>query len=180
MDGLKINLIPGEEKAGFEVILLSKKVKSLATLLIILFILTLGFTALLFIRLNSSINNLSLKITNTENKIKSFQAKEEYLVILKNRLNLVDQIIKRRTGINEILATLDKIAPSQVTFELIDSGAKGGLRVSASSSDLKSLNELYKNISQPDFTENLKSLTISSITKSKENTYNFFIEIVKN
>lgn len=179
MVSLKINLIPGEERAVFEALSIQKKFKILATIFLVSFIFLLASLFLFSLRLNNQLKDIIFKTSQTENKIKSFQKREEYLVILKNRSGLVSKIVKERTGINEVLTEIEKIVPEGISFEIVESGGKGGMKITANSSTLQSLNKFVEKISSSDFTKKFSLLELSSITRGSDGTFNFIIELGK-
>lgn len=171
-----INLIPGEERASFEVIDFSRRIKFLATLLVIVFLLVLLACFGVFFKLNSWQNNLLGKISLNEKKIKSYLERESDLVILKDRLALADKIFKKQPEKMEILFKLRGLVPEGVVFESIESGEKGGLMIGISSSDLLALNRFVKAISDPEFVKNFSFAEASSISRSEKGTYSFIFK----
>ncbi len=176
MAGKGINLIPGEERASFEVIEILKKTKFFATIFVSGFVVVLLTFLLVVFRLSSQIKTVSQKIKETEQKINSFKKRETDLVILKDRLGLIKKVIDDRSGSNEILSSFLKLAPEGVEFRVVDSSKKGGLLMTVNSSNLIALNDFLTEISKPEATSKLKMMEISGISRSQLGSYNLIIE----
>lgn len=171
-----INLIPGEERASFEVIEILKKTKFFATLFVAGFIVVLLIFLLVVFRLSSQVKSVSQKIKETEQKINSLKKRETDLVVLKDRLDLIKKIVDERSGSNEILTDFRKLAPEGIDFRVIDSSKKGGLLMTVNSSNLIALNDFLTEISKPEMTSKLKMMEISGISRSQMGSYNLIID----
>jgi hypothetical protein len=176
MAKIGINLIPGEEKASFEVIELARKVKFYASILVITFLVTLFACFVVFFRVNSHLNNLLQKISLTEAKIKSYQSPETDLVIIKDRLTQAGKILKKQERKIEVLNKIKAVTPPEVIFETIESGEKGGLLITVSSSNLLALHQFIKDISNPEFAKDFRFAEISSVSRSEKGIYSFIFE----
>lgn len=179
MNKLQINLIPGEERASFEIGGLIKKLKFSAIFLLSLFIIASGITFLFFFRLSNQNKEILNKISQTEKKIDSFQSREANLLVLKDRLSLARKIIESREGNINIITNLNQISSAAISFDLIESQGRGVLKANVSSPDLLAMNRFVTVISGPDFTKDFSSLEISSISRSEEGYYTFVLEAIK-
>lgn len=171
-----INLIPGEEKASFDVIELLRKLRFLASFLGGSFLLVVLVLAVLFLRTNSYLKDLSSKISTTESQIKSLQPREADLLIIKNRLGLAQKIINDRQGSIEVLEKFLKVKPQEIGFEKVESTKKKKVLITVSSPDLVALNKFMSIISQPDFTKDFKKIEVSSITRLEKGSYAFVLD----
>ena len=177
---IEVNLIPGEERFPQDIVGLQKQFRFLAVFCILLLIGTLLFSFSLTFILNSQLQDVSRQILSAKKKIDDYRQREGELLILKNRSDLIGKILNARTGSLMILSELKNGLPEGVTFEVVESGVKGELKIQARSADLFSLNELMNRLSDPEVSKNFKTIEVSSISRSGEGTYNFLLEVVGN
>lgn len=175
----KINLIPSEEKADQDLAKLQKRFKNLAIFLTVAFTGVSLAVFITFSNFNSQLKNLSSKISQTEIDIKSQSQKEGYLLVLKDRLAVIDQILSSRAGVAQILLDLQSLSPEGVRFDIIDTSTSKNLRVTASAYNLLTLNELVEKVSDQNFKKSFSFFGMSSIAKLENGSYTFIMEMVK-
>lgn len=168
-----INLIPGEEKYSFEILDILRKLRYYTLVFFTFFVVFLLILFLLFLKSSSEINQISQRVSLTEKKIKSLQSVEENLFLIKNRLFLAKEILKEQTKKVEILSRLKGISPEGILFESVESGERGGLEITISSSNLFSIYQFIEKISQPEFKKDFKQIQISSISRSGDGNFRF-------
>lgn len=179
MAKVKINLIPGEERSRLDFSLLAKRLKVLATFLLLVFIGIAGLTFLQFFRLRNDTQSINEKIILAEKSILSLQLREQDLTKLKNRLQLAQKIIELRRGNIEVLRKFDDLSSQTIFFEIAESKGRGELVLMVSSPDLLGLNQFMTDISKPEFTQDFEKLEVSSISRSEKGDYSFILEAIK-
>lgn len=176
----EVNLIPGEERFTQDIVSIQKRLRFLAIFGTIFLIGTVLFSFSLTFILNFQVQDVSRQILLVKKKIDEYRQREGELLILKNRSGLIGKILKDRTGSLMILSELKNESPEGITFEVVEAGMKGELKILARSADLFSLNELMNRLSDPEVSKNFKAIEVSSINRSSEGTYGFLLEVVGN
>jgi len=160
---ININLISGEASLGYLFSYIQKKLKFISSVSLILLILMIIFSFAPFFYYNRQLTSLSLKVSQIEGKIKSYQERESSLLLLKSHSGFLTEIIKGRVGLIKVLTDLQKMAPANVTLENIESDSQGKLKLNVSAGTLFSLNTFVSSISREDFIGDFELLNISSI-----------------
>jgi len=167
-----INLIPGEEKASFEVIILAKKFKTYALFSLIVFLIVILGYFIAFFRMNSHLKSLSQKISQAEAKINSYKSLESDLVLVKDRLVKIKKIFSTQKRKIEALKKIKEVSPPEIVFRSIESSSKE-LKISVTSSDLGAIKRFTERISNPEFEKIFKKIEISAVSRVEEGNYGF-------
>ena len=100
----QINLLPTDLAPRPSVVKASSVVRKLTTIGVILFIISLGASIGLFLVFSNQLKDSNLRKAQLEQGIKALQATEQRLVLIKNRLSLVKEVLGRETATEELAA----------------------------------------------------------------------------
>jgi len=115
----QINLLPTDLAPKSSVVKASGVIKKLTTVGVILFILSLGASIGLFLIFSNQLKDSTLRRAELEQGIKSLQATEQRLVLIKDRLGLIKEVMARETATDELAAMSNLIdnLPEGVTIK---------------------------------------------------------------
>jgi len=118
----EINLLPQELKPDVKVLKLSKSLRNLALVAIILFVfsLVLFFVSSYFIDYRISV--VSAKQKDLESQIKAMEKTEQRLVLIKDRLNKIGTIVENPRANDEVirLSSVTSLFPDNTFVEEIE------------------------------------------------------------
>lgn len=180
MQKIEVNLIPGEEKFTYDIARIQKRLSFLATISIIILIGTTLLSFAVFFALDLQNKDVISATTSAKTKIKSLEKREGDLLVLKNRSELIDKILDGRTESIKILTDFEKLSPQGITFQTVESGQKGDLKVLAKATNLFLLNEFIQKLSDPNLTKDFTLIDVSSINRGERGDYSFSLEVLKN
>jgi len=172
-----INLIPGEEKASFEVIILAKKFKTYALFFLIVFLIVTFSCFVAFLRMNSRLKSLSQKISQAEAKINSYKPLESDLVLVKDRLVKIKKIFSTQKRKIEAFKKIKEVSPPEIVFRSIESSSRE-LKISVTSSNLRMVKSFIEGISTPEIEKIFKKIEISAVSRDGEGNYSFNLECI--
>ncbi|OGD83208.1 hypothetical protein A2165_04230 [Candidatus Curtissbacteria bacterium RBG_13_40_7] len=112
----EINLLPLEEKANEQFLLLSKRI-SIASIILLVFTAifalgTLAYYSSLAAKRSELVNQLEVR----SQEIESLKASEELIVVVSEKASAADQILSTRFNHGEIFNSLTEIIPKDVYF----------------------------------------------------------------
>jgi len=115
----QINLLPTDLAPKGSVVKASGVVRKLTTVGVILFILSLGASIILFLVFSNQLKDSSLRKVELEQSIKALQATEQRLMLIKDRLFLIKDVMGRETATDELsaISTLISNLPERVTIK---------------------------------------------------------------
>ena len=105
----QINLLPTDMAPRPSVVKASTVVKKLTTIGVILFIVCLGASIGLFLLFSSQLKDSTQRKAEIEQSVKALQATEQRLVLIKDRLSLIKDVLARQTATDELEAITNLI-----------------------------------------------------------------------
>jgi len=115
----QINLLPTDLAPRPSVVKASGVIRKLTTIGVILFIVSLGASIGLFLVFSNQLRDSTLRKAELEQSIKALQSTEQRLVLIKDRLGLVKDVLGRETATDELasISTLINNLPEGVTIK---------------------------------------------------------------
>lgn len=149
---------------------------SIASLLVLIF-LSSTTLALSFLQ-NSSINLANTNLQAAEEKVIQFKDKEGSLVILKNRLTVLDQIIgtpsKQRLVYNLVTALL----PPSISPTLAVTDTSGNVTLTLATQDRLALDNYLKDLVNPEKNEGrVAKVDVESLSRGRDGVYRINLKI---
>jgi Tfp pilus assembly protein PilN len=100
----EINLLPTDLAPKPSVVKASGVIHKLTTIGVILFIACLGISIGLYLVFSSQLKDSTLRKAELESSIKALQATEQRLVLIKDRLSLIKEVMGREAATDEVEA----------------------------------------------------------------------------
>lgn len=154
-----------------------RRIKALNILAIIL-LFSIGLISLSSFILIQIINPESIRKQQAEvlQKISKFQNRQAKLLILNNRIENIDKILKTRKDLARTINTLLAKMPNGLTINTFDIDDKFVI-IAAKSRSLHTIGEFMNNLTDMvRKKEVIKSLTLSSLVLNEDNTYQISVK----
>ncbi len=175
---ISINLLPPEDiakeiqKAKFY------KVQLIGIVIILTMIFLTSLTLVLRILQNHNISPYQSKVTAAEKRVSDLKNTQSYLMLLKDRLKVIDQYLGVPSKQSAIYQLVNKLTPQSVAIEAISVAPDGGVMFVALVSDNISLDNLINNLTYAESNENkISQVSVENLNRGRDGFYKISLKI---
>lgn len=172
MSKISINLLPSD-LIIHEIEEKKRSVKITICIVAITIFIMLSLT-LLFLRFlqNQDAQGVNNSLNSTTSIVKSLKSEESALTALRNRLDIINQILKNESLEVTAYSTLLSLTASQVSITGFTIDKKGKVLVSLESSSIRRLQQVLDKLSDPPQTNSrISNLIVDGISKTRTDLY---------
>lgn len=177
MNKISINLLPAEltvnkkEQAKFKLV---QKLGG-AVVIILIFLATVVVSLRIF--QTGQINKVKSDIIFQEGEVGSLKSKETALAVLKNRVTLINEIVKSSADQPGLFNEVNSMVPAGVVISAFTIDPQGNVLMAVTAADRLNLSALLDNLTQSSETS-FKKVTVENLNRSRDGEYraNFSIQ----
>ena len=173
-----INLLPQEftklqiEQAKYY------KLRLIAVVSLMLMVFLTSVTVALRILQSRNIEAARFTLQAAETKVSQFKQTEVSLVVLKDRLDNINQIISTSSNQNDMYNLINDLIPPSVSLDLITVDRKGNVALSISGGDASTLDDFISSLVDDSKNESMiSSVEVDSFSRSRESFYRVSLKI---
>lgn len=154
------------------------KIQTIGVAVILLMVFLSSLSVALVILQSQSINSVQVQVSASEQKISDLKDKQVSLLLIKNRLAIINQYLGNSSKQVTMLILLDKLLPPVIAINSTTIGKDGGISILALIPDSMTLDNIINNLT--DKTQNegqIKEISIDSISRGKDGVYRVSLKI---
>ncbi len=177
MEKVDINLLPTE--VSEQQIKQSKfnRVQSISIGILLLLILVTSMTVALRVIQSNNLKKMQNNVTNLEEKISSFKDKEAAVVVLKNRVNAIKELLNvphKQTSMFNLIT--DQFAPGvSASSVTVDRG--GNVTISLTTTNSGALEQELNLLTSDEYFKKIAKIDVESLAGSREGSYRVNLKI---
>lgn len=178
MAHISINLLPIEytqttlKQAKFY------KVQALGIVIILLMVFLSSLSVVLRVLQNQNIKGVTSEVSAQEQKITSLKDKQVSLLLLQNRLQVINQYLGISSKQVRLYQLLDKLLPQTVIINSVSVDKTGQIVISALMPDSLILDDTLNNLVDKQMSDNMISqVSIDNISRGKDGVYRVSLTI---
>lgn len=181
MAKISINLLPSEFltqelKAGK-----FYKVQAVGVAVILGMIFLTSVTLALRILQSRNLNLVQARLTEAEQRASDLKSTQASLILLKDRLKVVNQYLGIPSKQNSIYNLVDRLIPSSVLVNTITVARDGEVVIVASVTDSKTLDNLITSLTSKDTNQDIvKQVSIENLSRARDGFYRISLKIKPN
>lgn len=177
---ISINLLPPEtiaedlKKAKFY------KIQSIGVAIILVLVFLTSLTLALQVLQSRNINMVQAQVTQSEQRINALKDTQASLVILKDRLNVIDKYLGVSSKQAALYKLMDKIIPSSIIISAMTVDKNGTVSLMALVQDSYSLDRLIGDMMDKETNEGkISQLGIETLSRGRDGLYRISFKIVQ-
>lgn len=178
MAKISINLLPVEvrlkelKRAKFY------KIQFIGVALILCLLFLTSLTFALQILQNRNVGFYKARLTLAEEKVSNFKDTQASLVVLKDRITVIDKYLGVPSKQSEMYLLINKLVPQSVEINAITVSKEGEVSFLALAPDFVSLDTLVNNLSLSEKNdEKISQVSIESLGRSKDGLYRVSLKV---
>lgn len=175
---ISINLLPPEiieleiKKTKFY------KIQFLGVAVILSLVFLASLTVALRILQSRNITEVKAKISQTEQKVSDLKSTQASLLLLKNRLTVIDKYLGIPSKQSEIFKLIDKLIPPAVAINAITVDKADEVVLLALAPDAGSLDRLVSNLTDKESNEGrIAQVSVESLNRGKDGFYRISFKV---
>lgn len=181
MAKIAINLLPPEFMAEKLKVIKFYKVQAIGVGIILVMIFLTSIIIALRIIQSRTTSLVAGRLAEAEEKATQLKSTQASLVLLKDRLKVIDQFLGIPSKQTSIYKLIDELIPSSVAVNVISIEKSGELTLLASVSDYQTLDRLINDLTNKETTQGrIKEVSIDSLNRTKESFYRISLKIIPN
>lgn len=177
MKGISINLLPTEATNQQKEVSKAKKVKIFS----IVFLLLMFFLASVLITLRilqtQTISKLQVQAKSSEATVSSFRDKESTLVLLKNRLELIEGIKSAPSKQKTVYDTLSKKLPPSISLSAVTLDSGGNLSISTTTANSDELTRMLSDLASEESFSSIANISVDSLSRGRDGSYRVSLKL---
>lgn len=181
MTKISINLLPVEftqaqvKRAKFY------KIQTIGVAIVLLMIFLASVTLALRILQSRSIGQIQSQLTQSEGRVSDLKDRQISLLLLKNRLTVINQYLGTPSKQTSIFKLLDKLLPQSLLVSSFSVDKSGDASLSAVAPDTASLEILITNLTTKESSEGkISQVAIESLNRGRDGLYRLSLKIKSN
>ncbi|EKD85366.1 MAG: hypothetical protein ACD_38C00036G0003 [uncultured bacterium] len=178
MSKISINLLPPEilaqevKKARFY------KIQAAGVGVVLVLVFLTSLTLALRILQSRNISEVQVKLAKAEQRISDLKSTETSLMLLKNRLMVVNQYFGVSSQQTEMYKLIEKLTPLSVAVNSITVGKGGDVTLQAFVSDPVSLDEFVNNLTSVEWNENkISQVSVDNLNRGRDGVFRISLKI---
>lgn len=169
---ISINLLPPEDLAKKTQRAKFYKVQFAGIAIILFLIFLTSLTLALRILQNRSMTVYQARLALAQQKVSDFKSTQASLVLLKDRLQVIDQYLGVPSKQSSIYQLIDKLMPQSVAINAISVDQAGAVAFTALVPDSITLDNLLSNLISNESNENkISQVSVEGLNRSREGFY---------
>ncbi|MBI4038617.1 hypothetical protein HY384_01520 [Candidatus Daviesbacteria bacterium] len=175
---ISINLLPKEfaleeiKKARFY------KIQAAGVAIILIMIFLASLTMALRILQSQNITRVQARLSAAEQQVNNLKDTQASLLLLKNRLSLIDQVLNSPSKEVLMYKLMDKLIPAQVIVNSVTIGKAGEVKFTAVVPDGQVLENLLVNLTTNEKNDNkIAQVSIETLNRSRGGLYRVNIKV---
>jgi len=178
--GLNINLLPAEFRVDqksqkkFQIV---QKI-SIAILLVLVFLAS-GATAFRIFQ-SQDITKIEDQAKQGEQRVVAKKTSEATLVVLKNRLTLINQIQKSSSNNTLVYQRISGLIPPDVTTSSLSVDRSGNMLLSIIAPNTQSLEGMLNNLTSKEAFDAISSIELQSLSRGRDGVFRSSLKITAN
>ena len=177
MTGLTINLLPAQfrvdQKAQKKFQIIQKS--SIAVLMLFIFLAS-GATAFRILKVQD-ISRLEDQVKQEEEKVLSKKTGETVLVVLKNRLSLINQIEKSGANKTLIYQQISGLIPADVQISTLTVDRSGNMAIAIIAPGTQSLERMLSSLTSKEAFKLISKVELESLSRGREGIFRSNLKI---
>ncbi len=178
MEKISINLLPTENTAALRRQRQFVMIQTVSTIFLLVMIFLASITVALRFLQSQNISSVEVKAKSAEDSVSGFKDKEIALVVLKNRLGIINQIFPKPSKQAIAYQQVSNLVPAAVSVSSLSVDAKGTVLLSLISPSGTELKALVANLSDKKNFDNFSSVEIESLTRGRDGAYRASIKMI--
>lgn len=176
-----INLLPAEYRRENLKQQRFNKIQSIGIFALLTLIFLSSTTFALSLLQNTNIINADNQLKVAEDNVTKYKPKEASLVILKDRLNTLDSLLKAPSKQRSIYNLVTSLLPPSLVPSLIVTDTSGNISLTLSTTDSISLDNFITILTDPETNENkIAKVQIDSLSRGKDGVYRASLKMIGN
>ncbi len=178
---ISINLLPVEftqaevKRAKFY------KIQAIGVAIVLLMIFLSSVTLALRILQSRGIGRIQFLMTQSEGKVLDLKDRQAQLLLLKNRLTIINQYLGTSSKQTAIFKLLDKLLPPSLSISSFSVDKSGDVQLTAVAPDTVTLETLITNLTTKESSEGkISQIAIESLNRGKDGFYRLSLKIKSN
>jgi hypothetical protein len=180
MDKVNINLLPTEVSLEQQKQAKFSKVQTISIGILLFFILLASVSVAIRIFQSQTLNKLDDEVKSLEATVEESRAKEESLVILKNRITAISQLISGSHAPTEMFNLVYGQIPVNVSITGITVDRIGNVFLSLVIPDSNSLEEMINVFSTKEAFESIKKIDLENLSTGSDGQFRLNMKVYSN
>lgn len=181
MVNISINLLPKE----FALEELKKerfyKIQAIGVIIVLVMIFLASLTVAIRVLQSRNITRVQARLSAAETQVGNLKDTQASLLLLKNRLSTIDQILSLPSKEVEMYKLIDKLIPSQVVVSSVTIDKIGGAKFTAVAPDGQVLENLIVNLTSSEKNDNkIAQVSIETLNRGRDGLYRVNIKLKPN
>ncbi len=154
------------------------KIQTIGVLVILVMVFLSSLSVALRILQSQSIKSVQIQVSATEQKISDLKDKQVSLLLIKNRLAVINQYLGNSSKQVAMLILLDKLLPSSISINSTVVDINGEISILALIPDSQALDNMINNLT--DNTQNegkISQVSLDSLSRGKDGVYRVSLKI---
>lgn len=154
------------------------KIQFLGIAVILLFVFLASLTVALRILQSNNIIAAQEELSRTQEKVADLKGTQDSLVLLKNRLDVIDQYLGVPSQSTSMYKMLEVLIPPSVMISSVSVNKGGEILLSATIPDFMILDDLINNLTQKDSNEGkISQISIENLSRGRDGFYRISLKI---
>lgn len=178
MAKISINLLPPEimalelREAKFY------KVQFVGIVIVMVMIFLASLTVALRVLQSKNLEAVQASLAQEEQAILGLKDTQAHLLLLKNRLGVINQYYGKTSEANELYTLLDKLIPNSITVNAVTINKNGEIMISVTAPDTLILDDLITNLINPNKNKGkINQVFVDSLNRGRDGYYRVGIKI---
>lgn len=154
------------------------KIQTIGVLVILVMVFLSSLSVALRILQSQSIKSVQIQVSATEQKISDLKDRQVSLLLIKNRLAIINQYLGNSSKQVAMLILLDKLLPAGISINSTTIGKDGEISILALIPDSQTMDNMIDNLT--DKTQNegqISQVSLDSISRGKDGVYRVSLKI---
>lgn len=169
---ISINLLPAEFTQTEAKRIKFIKIQSIGVLVILTMVFLSSLTVALAILQSQNVKNIQTKVSAMEQKVSDLKGKQVSLLLIENRLAVIDQYFNNSSKQVAMLLLLNKLLPDSITVSSTSISKTGEISLLALFPDVTALDLVINNLTENSTNGGkIEKVSIDSISRGKDGAY---------
>lgn len=157
------------------------KIQTIGVAVILVMVFLSSLSVSLRILQSQSIKSVQTQVSATEQKISDLKDRQVSLLLIKNRLAVINQYLGNSSKQTAMFILLDKLLPPSISINSTTVDKDGGILILALIPDSLALDNLMNNLTDKTKNESqIKEVALDSISRGKDGVYRVSLKIKPN
>ena len=125
-----------------------------------------------------NLNQINTEFIEQENKISNFREKESTLVLLKDRLTIINKLTANPSKQKVIYDAILGKVPSDISISSVILDTSGNLTISASAGSASSLSNFFTALSSKEAFKTISAVNVESLSRGRDGVYRVIVRVL--